>query len=87
MNFPNHGYTRVIKKCEDKNAWDYEDWKNGTFIPTPSKLKVMKNLGFKFPKNVETVLVKDVMAKAKYLTERQIQPSEVQNQRMSRNLY
>lgn len=85
LNFPNHGYTRVIKKCDDKNAWDYEDWKAGKFIPTPSKLNVMKKLGFVFPENVETVEVKDVMKLARELTRQQYVPPQ-QNQFNSRNL-
>ena len=68
---PDHGYTQVIKKCDDKNAWDYEEWKAGKFIPTPNKLNIMKNLGFVFPENVETVEVKDVMKLAKKLTRQQ----------------
>ena len=80
LNFPKHGYNRVIKKSKDKNAWDYEDWKAGVFIPTPNKLNVMKNLGYVFPENVETVEVKDCMNYARELTKKQYCPRQSHNQ-------
>ena len=55
LMFPNHGFSRYLQKCKDKNARDYEAWKLGTFVPTKHKLKMMKKDGFRFPANVETV--------------------------------
>ena len=82
---PDHGYTQVIKKSDDKNAWDYEEWKAGKFIPTPNKLNIMKKLGFIFPENVETVEVKDVMKLAKKLTRQQHGARRVGSQELNQN--
>jgi hypothetical protein len=55
LSFPQHGFLRVQQKSKEKNARDYEAWKAGTFTPTPRKLEMMKEDGFKFPDDVETV--------------------------------
>lgn len=55
LSYPQHGYYRLQQKSKEKNARDYEAWKTGNFIPTPRKLQLMKEDGFIFPENVETV--------------------------------
>ena len=55
LSFPQHGYHRLQQKSKEKNARDYEAWKTGNFIPTPRKLQLMREDGFIFPDNVETV--------------------------------
>lgn len=74
LNYPNHGYHRVIQKSKEKNARDYEAWKSGTFIPTPRKLQSMKEDGFVFPKNIETVAPGAEMMLANSLTNEQYRP-------------
>ena len=44
-----------MHRTYEKNHRDYEAWKAGKFIPTPRKLQMMKEDGFVFPDNVETV--------------------------------
>lgn len=55
LTYPNHGYERVKQKEYLKNKRDYEAWTMGAFTPTPRKLQMMKDDGFKFPDKVETV--------------------------------
>ena len=74
LNYPNHGYHRVIQKSREKNARDYEAWKSGTFIPTPRKLQSMKEDGFVFPKNIATVAPGAEMMLANSLTNEQYRP-------------
>ena len=63
-----------MQKSKEKNARDYEAWKAGTFIPTPRKLQSMKEDGFVFPENVETVAPGGEMMLAKSLTNEQYRP-------------
>merc|ERR1719153_483206 len=51
----NHGFYNVQQRSKDKNARDYELWKEGKWLPTPRKLQIMGEDGFLFPENQETV--------------------------------
>jgi len=55
LHLRNHGYYNVQKRTKEKNARDYELWKEGKWLPTPRKLQIMKEDGFIFPDNQETV--------------------------------
>ena len=55
LNHPKHGYENVVERGREKNARDYEAWKEGKFVPTPRKLQMMIEDGFVFPDNVKTV--------------------------------
>ena len=55
LNNPQHGYDNVKNRSKEKNARDYEAWKEGKFIPTPRKLQMMIEDGYAFPEDVKTV--------------------------------
>ena len=55
LNNPQHGYQNVQNRGREKNARDYEAWKEGKFIPTPRKLQMMREDGYAFPDDVKTV--------------------------------
>ena len=55
LHHKNHGFYNVQQRSKDKNARDYELWKEGKWLPTPRKLQIMREDGFLFPENQETV--------------------------------
>jgi len=55
LHLEKHGYYNVVKRGREKNERDYELWKEGKWLPTPRKLQMMKEDGFVFPENQQTV--------------------------------
>ena len=55
----NHGFHHIQSRLDEKSIQDYENWKEGLFLPTPSQLKKMEKKGFRFPKGQKTVHPKD----------------------------
>ena len=60
----NHGFFNVQQKTDERNARDYNLWKEGKWLPTKAKLKEMKKYGYLFPENQETVPSRADMKKA-----------------------
>lgn len=55
LNEPNHGAAVMAERQLEKNERDYLAWLQGEFVPTPCKLKMMREAGLKFPDCVFTV--------------------------------
>lgn len=55
LNLPKHGWEECKEKALEKNLRDYEAWKEGQFVPTARKLQKMREDGFEFPEDVQTI--------------------------------
>merc|ERR1719495_2532765 len=50
----NHGFYEAQQRIKENHSRNYELWKAGKWLPTPSQLKSMQKNGFSFPENQET---------------------------------
>merc|ERR1712061_515022 len=55
LHLPQHGKAKTERKNLEREFRDYLCWLAGDYVPTPSKLTIMKNMGFVFPIDTPTV--------------------------------
>ena len=65
MHYAHHGYAFRQNQLTLKRQRDYEDWKEGKFVPTKRQLQEMKADGLEFPDNVKTLEKKSRSKKVK----------------------